>query len=79
MRNIPAASIFRMIQIALFPISFVGYLLLIVRLIRSSRKAGNFACITLYAVNATKIGHEALRPLPAAAFCAAGSERRLAN
>ena len=40
MRNIVAAAIFRLIQIAWSPIALVGYVLFVIRLIIYSRKSG---------------------------------------
>jgi hypothetical protein len=40
MRNIVAATIFRMIQVVLFPVAFVGYVLFTVKAIMFSRTSG---------------------------------------
>ncbi len=40
MRNIVAATIFRLLQIAWLPIALVGYVLFVIKLIRFSRKSG---------------------------------------
>ena len=62
MRNIVAASVFRLIQIALLPIATVGYVLWVVKIIKFSRESGASATVlasTRNAVDAAQLGHKA--------------------
>jgi hypothetical protein len=45
MRSFVAAMIFRIIQIVLLPIGAVGYVLLVVKLVRFSRRTGTSATV----------------------------------
>ncbi len=45
MRNIVAATIFRIIQIILLPIGTVGYVLFVIKLVTFSRRSGTSATV----------------------------------
>src|SRR6266545_7252908 len=45
MRNIVAATIFRIIQIILLPIGAVGYVLFVIKLVAFSRRSGTSATV----------------------------------
>jgi methyltransferase (TIGR00027 family) len=45
MRNVVAATVFRVIQVCLFPFALVGYVLFLVKVIRYSRKSGASATV----------------------------------